>query len=163
MKKLNLGCGKDIRQNDGWINIDIRPGPGVNLVHDLGFPLPFSEGEVDEILAQDVLEHFPIAMTQTLLRDWRRVLKVGGVAVIEVPDIKAQAAQWLRGQVAGARPDQHIDARFSEIVYGKQDYPENTHYQLFTEDRFKIELHAAGFIGWTFYSRGRALGVKAVK
>ncbi len=31
MKKLNLGCGKDIRK--GYINLDLKKLPGVDIVH----------------------------------------------------------------------------------------------------------------------------------
>ena len=31
--KLNLGCGKDIRE--GFTNVDIRPLPGVDIVADV--------------------------------------------------------------------------------------------------------------------------------
>ncbi|MCZ7614805.1 MAG: hypothetical protein M5T52_15055 [Ignavibacteriaceae bacterium] len=41
MKKLNLGCGKDIK--DGYINLDIVDYGG-NQIHDINsFPYPFKE------------------------------------------------------------------------------------------------------------------------
>lgn len=33
MKRLNLGCGRDIKK--GWINLDILKLPGVDVVYDL--------------------------------------------------------------------------------------------------------------------------------
>lgn len=80
-KKLNLGCGTDIRE--GWVNLDSAQIPGVNVVHDIEkLPLPFSSGEFDEILAQDVLEHVEYI---PVLKDLHRILKKGGKLVIRVP------------------------------------------------------------------------------
>jgi len=81
MKKLNLGCGKDIRE--GWVNLDSHPLPGVDVVHDLERPpLPFQNEEFDEILCQDVLEHLEYV---PVLKELHRILKPGGRITIRVP------------------------------------------------------------------------------
>ncbi len=54
MRKLNLGCGKDIRE--GWTNVDrVTWAKGV-LRYDLDEDLP-PDGPWDLILMQDVMEH----------------------------------------------------------------------------------------------------------
>jgi len=79
--KLNLGCGFDI--HPGWINLDRAPLPGVDIVHDLEkLPLPFADGSLDYVLAQDVLEHVDYIL---LLRDLHRILRNGGTLEIRVP------------------------------------------------------------------------------
>jgi len=80
-KKLNLGCGIDIKE--GWINLDSINIPGVDVVHNIEkFPLPFVDKEFDEILAQDVLEHVDYI---PVLKDLHRILKKGGVLRIRTP------------------------------------------------------------------------------
>ncbi len=80
-RRLNLGCGTDIRE--GWVNLDRARLPGVDVVHDLStLPLPFADGEFAEICAKDVLEHLDYI---PLLRELHRVLRVGGVLDIQVP------------------------------------------------------------------------------
>ncbi len=80
-KKLNLGCGTDIRA--GWINLDSAALTGVDVVHDIEkLPLPFGDEEFDEILCQDVLEHVEYI---AVLRDLHRILKKGGSLTIRVP------------------------------------------------------------------------------
>lgn len=56
--KLNLGCGRDIKE--GWVNVDIVPGDGVDLVLDLDQPKAFELAErssVDEFLVSHLIEH----------------------------------------------------------------------------------------------------------
>ena len=80
-KKLNLGCGIDIKP--GWINLDSVAIPGVDVVHDIEKPpLPFGNEAFDEILAQDVLEHVDYI---PVLKDLHRILKTGGALRIRVP------------------------------------------------------------------------------
>lgn len=56
MKKLNIGCGNEIKK--GYINLDFVRQPGVNVVHDLHkFPWPFKDNSFDEVYASHVLEH----------------------------------------------------------------------------------------------------------
>jgi predicted SAM-dependent methyltransferase len=81
LKRLNLGCGHDIRP--GWVNLDSAKIEGVDVVHDIErLPLPFKDGEFDEILCNDVLEHVEYI---PVLRDLHRILKPGGKLTIRVP------------------------------------------------------------------------------
>lgn len=80
-KKLNLGCGTDIKV--GWINLDSAVLPGVDVVHDIAkLPLPFADGMFDEILCHDILEHLDYI---PVLRDLHRIMKKGGMLTIRVP------------------------------------------------------------------------------
>jgi SAM-dependent methyltransferase len=80
-RRLNLGCGHDVRP--GWVNLDRAALPGVDLVHDLdSLPLPFADGAFDHICAQDVLEHVDYI---PLLRELHRILTPAGTLEIQVP------------------------------------------------------------------------------
>ena len=66
MKKLNLGCGRDIME--GWTNLDINPNVGADVIFDLEqietiakWPdgtklLPFKDNHFDKILCSHTLE-----------------------------------------------------------------------------------------------------------
>jgi len=82
MKKLNIGCGKDIKK--GYINLDCIKLPGVDVVHDLKkHPLPFKDNYFDEIYASHVLEHVE-NWTETM-NELYRILKNKGLLIVRVP------------------------------------------------------------------------------
>lgn len=56
----------------------------VNIVADISQPLPIESEDADYIVARHVLEH--IVDHVSALREWKRILKIGGKLVISVPD-----------------------------------------------------------------------------
>jgi SAM-dependent methyltransferase len=86
-ERLNLGCGTDIRP--GYVNLDIAPLPGVDVVHDIAeLPLPFPDGRFDEIVCKDILEHVEYA---DVLRELHRILRPGGLLHVEAPHFTSRA------------------------------------------------------------------------
>src|SRR5687767_9443839 len=96
---VNLGCG-GARYPEPWINVDtlrdqLKPGTPERtnldaepnyIEADLRNPLPFADNSVDGILLQHVIEHFACHDAVKLLAECRRVLVVGGIVVVSVPD-----------------------------------------------------------------------------
>ncbi len=84
--KLNLGCGSKIM--DGFVNVDMASNHShiqPDVACDITKTLPFEDGVADEIHAYHVVEHFTPFDVPTVLTEWKRVLKTGGLLVIEVP------------------------------------------------------------------------------
>ena len=82
MKKLNLGCGKDVRE--GWVNLDVVRNKGVDVVWDLeAFPYPFKDNEFDYVLMDMSLEH--LSYPEKTLREIWRITKKDAVVEINVP------------------------------------------------------------------------------
>lgn len=81
--KLNLGCGRDIR--DGWVNVDCVPMPGVDHVVDFDDKpvLPLPDDSVAYSEGSHVIEHlhYPLPFMEEL---WR-VTKPGGTAAFRCP------------------------------------------------------------------------------
>ncbi len=85
--RLNLGCGTDIRE--GWVNLDVVPLPGVDVVHNVEkLPYPFESDTFDEILCQDILEH--VSDLPGILFELKRVLKKDGLLRIQVPHFSSR-------------------------------------------------------------------------
>jgi ubiquinone/menaquinone biosynthesis C-methylase UbiE len=88
MKRLNLGSGNDIRA--GWVNLDCSALPGVDIVHNIEqLPLPLPNDSYDYVLCQDILEHVDYI---PLLRDIRRIMRIGGTLHIRVPHFTSSNA-----------------------------------------------------------------------
>jgi FkbM family methyltransferase len=72
MPFLHIGCGRNIME--GWINLDLVPGEGVDIVADLDdcerTPLPLEDNSIDKFLGSHLLEHIknPLAMMDELYR-----------------------------------------------------------------------------------------------
>ena len=84
--KLNLGCGPKHLQ--GFVNVDLAvnwSGKRPDIEADATKTLPFPENYADEIHAYHFLEHIWRWKVDAVLTDWLRVLKSGGVLVLELP------------------------------------------------------------------------------
>lgn len=82
MKKLNAGCGRDIRA--GYINMDKAKLEGVDIIHNLDvYPYPFPDNFFDEIFCQNVLEHL-IDVGKTM-EEFYRILKPNGILKLIIP------------------------------------------------------------------------------
>lgn len=135
--KLNVGCGNKLKEDH--VNIDIRQlnNPDI-LIADIR-NLPYESETVDEIYANDVLEHVSFRETLPVLEHWFKILKPGGKLFIQSPHfgslvnlaVKAKTIPEKLGAIA----------RF----YGGQDYPENTHMNAIDEDILQDQLKVAGF------------------
>ena len=80
-KKLNFGCGNDIRK--GWDNVDIQKGKDIAKSFDFGkFPYPIKDNVYDYIFLSQVLEH--LEKPEKVLLELRRICKPGGIIRIEV-------------------------------------------------------------------------------
>jgi predicted SAM-dependent methyltransferase len=88
--KLNFGCGQ-IKVPD-FIGVDLY-APGADMKVDLfSFPLPWKDGEVDEIMASHFIEHIPAKLRWPFYDECFRILKPGGILRLAVPSFKSERA-----------------------------------------------------------------------
>lgn len=81
-RKLNVGCGHEIKKD--WVNLDLAPLPGVDVVHNLDeLPLPFSDASFDYIECIDIIEH--VKEFPPVMRELHRILAPEGRIRIEGP------------------------------------------------------------------------------
>ena len=83
MKKLNLGCGRDIRKD--YINLDNGDLPNIDFKHDLTkFPYPFLDNYFDEILSLGTLELINASFLE-IMEELYRICKSKAIIVVRVP------------------------------------------------------------------------------
>jgi len=120
-------------------NVDVRPGPAVDVVADLSKPpLGFEDGSFDGVFSKFALEHVSWRAVPGLVREAFRILRPGGRAVFIIPNTKAQM-KW-----ALERGDEEYD-KVAQCIFGDLDYGENSHKAAFSP-AFAVRLfREAGF------------------
>ena len=88
MTKLNLGSSDRIKP--GFLNLDILPLPGVDIVCDLNDGIPLKNDSVTEIYASHILEHIDDIIK--IMEEIYRVCQDGAIVKIKVPYFKSNGA-----------------------------------------------------------------------
>ena len=131
---LEIGCGEN-KQFKESIGLDIRPLKCVDVVSDAR-KLPFEDNHFDHVYSSHVIEHFSHQEVESVLKEWVRVLKIGGIFEIRCPDFR------MRTLFFALRPN------WDDIknIYGEQDYDANYHKCGFSYDLMKKILNKVGII-----------------
>jgi predicted SAM-dependent methyltransferase len=132
---VHLGCGEIDWPK--FINVDVRAYEHIHYLHKVDELPFFKDNSADLIYVSHCLEHIPFRNTNTVLNEWRRVLKPGGTLRISVPDFESLLRIY---------EDNNHD--MNSILYplmGAQDYRFNFHYNAFNFESLKRLLLEAGF------------------
>lgn len=135
---IDVGCGnRPFDDGREWIHFDERLLDHVDCVGKAEeLDKHFLEKSATEILARHILEHFPWRETVAVLSKWRRVLKVGGLLKIEVPNLSWQVKAMHTGETS--------EEELVRLMFGDQDYEGNFHKTGFTEGLLRGALTEAG-------------------
>ena len=95
VRRLHWGCGSST--TPGWINADVRPLPGVNLVCDIRQGLSLPAGHITYCVSVHALQEIPLSDQVPVLSELHRVLKRGGVLRLCLPDLEKAVAAYQRG------------------------------------------------------------------
>src|SRR3954454_2504283 len=93
MHRLNWGCGPITPY--GWVNSDVNPWPGVDVVADIRAGLPLPEGAFDYVVSIHALGDLPYTALDPAVAELRRVLKPGGVLRLGLPDMDKAIAAYV--------------------------------------------------------------------
>lgn len=92
---LNVAAGSEQRQ--GWVAMDLH-SPTADVRHDaLQFPYPFPDASFDNVVCKQFIEHVQPNGTDPLwdlLREFGRILKPGGHAILETPSATCPTTMW---------------------------------------------------------------------
>jgi SAM-dependent methyltransferase len=133
---IRLLIGGRTTHIDGFLNVDLFEGEGVDIRADASNLSMFKDGEVSEIYCSHILEHFPHVKTLSVLKEWRRVLKRGSKAYIAVPDFDVMIKHYL---------SIGLTDWIANMLYGDQIYDLAFHYAPFTFARLATLVTKAGF------------------
>jgi len=131
---LHIGCGDNYLP--GWMNIDTNPDILPDLCAD-ATNLPFRNNSFEQTCMSHVIEHIPYRTIPATLSGIYRVLKSGGILIIETPDIEGCFRDFL-----DAPQDRRRE--LLSFIFGL-DVTGMKHQMLLPEKLLIIELEAAGF------------------
>jgi predicted SAM-dependent methyltransferase len=95
VRRLNWGCGTG--PPAGWINCDIKDGPGIDVSCDIRDGLPLEDSSFDYIASIHALPELPYPDLEPSLVELRRVLKPGGPLRLGLPDLDKAIRAYLDG------------------------------------------------------------------
>jgi SAM-dependent methyltransferase len=127
--KLHLGCNRRDFGSE-WIHIDGGDFPHLHS-HDIT-NIPFVDNTFDIIYASHVLEYFDRDEVIEVLKEWRRVLKHGGILRLAVPDM------WKMMYLCVNKG--YSINKFLGPIYGKMKMDEKTIYHKTGYDRNSLIL-----------------------
>jgi predicted SAM-dependent methyltransferase len=138
--KLHIGCGK--KYIPGYKHLDVIDFDHIDFVCDTRKLTMIEDESVSEIYACHILEHVERNEVVTVLREWNRVLKVGGILRVAVPDFEAIVAEY--------QVNKNLQS-FQGLLYGGQTYDYNFHHVTFDFRLLKKFLLEANFTQVTHY------------
>src|ERR1043165_6045687 len=106
--RLNLGCGRHVL-SDGWTNIDAAISPRASRPPDIlcdvkKIPLP--DACAIEVMAIHLFEHLYRWECDDTIDEWRRLLRPGGLLVLEMPDLFKFCRNIIEGIPGKGHEDQ---------------------------------------------------------
>ena len=123
----DLGAGESsaqlyMRDEGNVVTFDIREDTKPSVVCDLR-RIPVPDETFDIVYSSHTLEHFGYNDTHKILKEWLRILKVGGELRIVVPNLKHVGMRIAKDE---------LQITDMWVLYGEQNYPKNFHAAGFT-------------------------------
>ena len=152
---LNIGSGSSVIK--GCINIDFFGVPGIDYAADLRKPLLIPDESVDGIFCEHTIEHLTYKQAQALLKECNRILKVGGVIRIILPDLskfieayQADNSSWFANwenlmftnSDDSSRSQRRLSSPIEAISFVTQEYG---HLSCWDHEAIKLYLKRANF------------------
>ena len=168
--KLHLGCGP-IKLPD-YLNIDgeyCANDPEI-IIHDISDVYPIPNDCVDEILSVHVIEHIEHWKIRGMLAEWYRILRPGGQAAVEWPDLLKACEFIVANPDSLISDDRRVLKKTINSVFGNSKYQNRAMMhaygysiasmsRLFTEAGFSIVRSENNLYAKTS-SDSRIIGIK---
>jgi predicted SAM-dependent methyltransferase len=142
LKRLNWGCGD--AGVPGWINSDLKEGPGIDITADIRQGLPLDSDSLDYIVSIHALPMISYPDLVPVLRELWRLLAPGGVLRLGLPDLDRGIQAYLRGdREYFLVPDDIVHSHGGRFIVHMLWYGYSV--TLFTADFIEELLLRAGF------------------
>jgi SAM-dependent methyltransferase len=139
--RLNWGCGDWVEP--GWVNSDIKAGPGV-VGGDVRDRLPFDDESFDYVVSIHALPELPLGDLVPSLRELGRLLRPHGVLRLGLPDFDRAIRAYVEGDHEYFLiPDNEERTLGGKLITQVLWYGYSR--SLFTYDFTEDLLHRAGF------------------
>ncbi len=134
---IDVGCGERKVKIDGYqmVSCDIRGEVHPDMICPID-AIPIPSESYDLVFASHVLEHVKRADIYKTMKEWRRILKVGGKLQLIVPDLEVAAIELLSCKTSNDTFD---------ILFGAQNYPTNFHFSGYTHMLLQAIVKNYGF------------------
>lgn len=152
--KLNIGAGHT--KIEGYLNVDIDKDSNPNIIADIRKKIPgVQDNSVERIRMYGVLEHFSLKeIKNQVLPELRRILKVGGILEILVPNLEVLAQRYLYFLETGEIPHkragvgtsfEYDGADLNYWIMGAQMTEWDLHKTIFDYNFLEKTMSDAGF------------------
>jgi SAM-dependent methyltransferase len=142
IRRLNWGCGGE--PEPGWINSDIKDGPGIDISCDIREGLPLEAGSIDYIASIHALPELPYPDLEPALVELHRVLRPDGVLRLSLPDLDRAIRAYLhRDADYFLVPDDDVRSLGGKLIVQLTWYGYSR--SMYTFDFIEELLYRAGF------------------
>lgn len=144
--RLHVGSGRE--RLEGWVNIDLQPLPGVDVVADVTRGLRFTD--VEAVFAEHFLEHLGVDQALAFLAEVHRSLRPDGRLRLSTPNLDWVWLTHYRLE-AEAAAKRTMALRLNRAFHGWQ------HRFLWNREMLEEALLGVGFadLDWCRYGESR--------
>ncbi len=135
--KLSIGAGLHTKKPlDEWINMDGCVNPEIDLVCTFD-KIPLPDKCVDVMELGDVIEHLVMWERDKILKEWFRLLKIGGSIRVSTPNLHRTMVDYANGK---------MDLKLAiQNIYAWMTTPYEQHYYTYTVETLTAVLEEYGF------------------
>ena len=145
--KLHLGCGPHSIK-EGWLNVDLRPFPGIDEALDATKPWPHVD-RFKFIYAEHFLEHLSLDGALSFFENANKAMKINGVLRITTPSL-----EWvLKTHYTFPSDSRQIQEQTLTINRAFHGWG---HQFLWSKDFLVRALEAHGFADIQFFEYGKS-------
>lgn len=162
---MRLNIGSNTVRIRGFVNLDYRPDSGADIIGDAETLDAVEPGSCTEIIAHNILEHFPYDRTRHVVAAWVSRLAPGGRLTIGVPDALRCFRRWERGECTRAKYRGHQWDDLQHSIFGNMDLLRQWHGDdaqryghaaIFSPDHLRDVMEGSGLVDVVEVGRNHA-------